>query len=268
MLRDVDSLVDNIFIRNRSQSIEYLIEKALKETKTAVILADNKKSLKILNNRYSLKVDHSTIVEKAIKKLSDSGFRNIFIVADHKTLTNIFKIVGNGNGNGVKIEYIDEEVPEGSASALKLLSGKIKTAFLVAQCDLVFEDVNLVELWQRHLQEKNIVTLLVSSSITHPNNVLFCQLTLEGNRVISYLEKPLLKKLNSSIFFGGIFIAEPELLSYPGRSLELDIFPELARKGILGGQVSSAEHLHVHTREDLLRVRKQIKNGKKKIKNF
>ena len=47
MLRDVDSLVDNIFIRNRSQSIEYLIEKALKETKTAVILADNKKSLNI-----------------------------------------------------------------------------------------------------------------------------------------------------------------------------------------------------------------------------
>ena len=37
-LRDIDSIIDSIYIRNRSQAIEHLVKYALGENKTAVIL--------------------------------------------------------------------------------------------------------------------------------------------------------------------------------------------------------------------------------------
>ncbi len=261
ILRDIDSVIDNIFIRNRSQAIEHFIKKAMKETKVAVILAGDSKSLSStkLKNRYALKVNHLTIIEKAIKKLGDSGFKTIYIIADHNTLTNIFKIIGDGSDYNVKIEFINEENSEGSASALKLLKGIIKTTFLVVQCDLVFSHVNLLELWQQHLQGKFVATALVSSSILPGNKILYGHIKMQGNRVLFYIEKPIPKKVESSIFFGGIFIAEPDIFAYPGKSLEFDIFPELARRGYLGGLITSSEHLHVHTNEDLKRVKKILK---------
>jgi len=261
ILRDIDSIVDNIFIRNRSQAFEYMIKKALKENKIAVILA-GKSSIsqgKIVKDRYAFKINHSTIIEKAIKKLSDSGFKNIYIIADHDNLTNVFKIIGDGSSRNLKIEYVDEENPEGTASALKLLKGKVKTTFLVIWCDIIFDKVNLDELWRQHLQEKTVSTLLLTSSITPiSDKKIWGYVKLEGNKIVSYVEKPVPKNITSSIFFRGIFVAEPEIFSYSGKSLEFDVFPDLVKRGLLGGQISSAEYLHAHNYTDLRRVKKQL----------
>ena len=261
ILRDIDSIVDNLIIRNRSQAIEYLIKRALQESKIAVILAGDSPILSTekLRNRYALKINHTTLIEKIIKKVKDCGFNTIYIIADHSTLTNIFNIVGDNYGK-TKIEFIDDsETPKGNASALKMLKGKIKTTFLVVQCDLVIDYINILELWKQHLQEKNVGTMLVCSSIASEKSICYGHVNLERNKITSYVEKPAPKKLNSSLFFGGIFIAEPEIFNYPGNSLEFDIFPELAKRNILGGQITSADHLHIHTREDLARVKKRIK---------
>jgi len=207
ILRDVDSIVDNIYIRNRSQAFEYLIKRAFKERKIAVILAGESKNnpANELKHRYSLKVNHSTIVEKTIRKLSDSGFKKIYIVSDHLTLTNIFKIIGDGSDFKTHIEFIDEEIQEGSSSALKLLKGKIKTTFLVIQCDLIIDYIDLLELWQNHLKENVAVTMLVCSSITPTKKAVYGHVNLQGNKVLIYQEKPTKEKLKSSIFFGGVF---------------------------------------------------------------
>jgi NDP-sugar pyrophosphorylase family protein len=259
ILRDIDSIVDNIFIRNRSQAIEHLIKKALKETKIAVILVgDSRPSKDKLLNRYALRVNHLAVIEKALKKLGDSSFNNIYIIGDHSNLTNIFKIIGDGTDYKFKIEYINEEIQEGSASALKLLKGRVKTTFLVVQSDIIFDDVNLNELWQQHLQERTTATMIVCSDILPVDKARYGHVTVGGSKVLSYIEKPIGRNFKSSIFFGGIFVAEPEIFSYYGKSLELDIFPELAKRGVLGGRMSSTEHLHIHTHEDLINVRKKL----------
>lgn len=263
ILRDIDSVIDNIFIQNRSQAIEHFIKKALKETKTAVILAGSKsKGLigKKYPSRYALKIDGQTIIEKQIKKLSESGFRNIYIVADHKVLTNIFRIIGDASDSNIKIEYVDEdEQVEGNASALKLLKGKIKTTFLVVQCDVILDNINLNEIWKQHLEDKMTATMRVCSYMTSTNKCLFGHVTMEGRKIISYDEKPASKKLTSALFFGGVFVSEPEIFSYPGKSLEYEVFPELARRRLLGGDITSLAHLHIHTYEDLLEVRRKLK---------
>ena len=171
-----------------------------------------------------------------MKKFHDSGFKNIYIVAPHETLTNIFKIIGDGSNFNVKVEYVDEETQEGSASALKLLNGKIKTTFLVVQCDLIIDYVDLLDIWNKHIQEKAVATMLICSEVQPKNQVRYGHVSLNGNKIISYEEKPLLKNLKSSIFFAGIFVSEPEIFKCPGKSLEFNIFPDLAKRGLLAGQ--------------------------------
>ncbi|HIH21315.1 MAG TPA: hypothetical protein HA222_01475 [Candidatus Diapherotrites archaeon] len=262
ILRDIDLVIDNINIQNRSQAIESLIQKTLGENKIAVILAGRGKAPKArIPARYALKINHLAIIEKAVKKLGDSGFRNIFIIAEKETLTSIFRIIEDGSAFGVKIEYVHEEGNEGTAVTLKSIRGKVKTAFLAVWCDIIFDDVNLRELWKQHLNGKTIATLIVNSSmLSKKEHGLLGQVHLEGNKITSFIEKSTPAKCKSAIFFGGIFAANPELLEYEGKSLEWDVFPVLARKRLLGGQSSSAEYLHIHTKKDLLRVRKRI-NG-------
>ena len=266
ILRDIDSIIDRLIIQNRSQAIEYLIKKAMQETKTAVILAGESEVLSKnkIKNRYTLKIDSQTLIEKMIKKLSDSGFRNIYVIAEHDTLTNIFNLVGDGSLYKSKIEFINEEkTTKGNASALKILRGKIKTTFLVLQNDLVIDHINLLELWKQHIQDKNVATLLVCSKIAQEKTIMYGHVGLERNKVISFIEKPALKNVESSLFFGGIFVAEPAILNYNGDFFELDIFPELAKRNLLGGQITNKEHLHIHTREDLARVKRKIKEIEK-----
>ena len=78
-------------------------------------------------------------------------------------------------------------------------------------------------------------------------------LKVEGNTVIKVfpkLIKPLKELKDSVIIFSSIFIAEPEILEYPGESLENDVFPVLAEKGFLYSYLSSEEEIHIHSKED------------------
>jgi len=267
ILRDVDSIVDNIFIRNRSQAIEHLIKKALKESKIAVILAGDSSKLSTsdrIRNRYSIKINNMSLIERAIRKLGNSGFKSICIIATHDILTNIFRIVGDGSDFNVKIDYINEESQNGTASAIKLLKGKIKSTFLLVHSDIIFDHINLNELWQKHLQDKAVITILIGSPYDPKENSMHGNVSLEGNRVVRYIEKPDRKSLESSTFARGIYVIEPEVLSSTGNSLEFEVIPELIKKRLVNGYLSSTDHLHIHTKRDVKEVKKKFKELSKK----
>ncbi len=81
ILQDIDSIIDNIYIRNRSQAIEHLAKNALGENKTSVILLGGDESnLRISEKDYSptAKIKNSAVIELAVKKLRENGFKTIF----------------------------------------------------------------------------------------------------------------------------------------------------------------------------------------------
>ena len=82
ILKNVDATIDNVYIRNRSQAIERLIEKSIGKSKIAVILAGgDEEKIKISENeyRFTAKIGSKTLVERQIEKLNESEFNNIFI---------------------------------------------------------------------------------------------------------------------------------------------------------------------------------------------
>ena len=83
VLKNVDSIIDRVYVRNRSQAIEHLIENSFGREKVAAILATGpSKYLKIKGGQYraTAKIGNMSVAELAIKNLRSVGFNKIFIV--------------------------------------------------------------------------------------------------------------------------------------------------------------------------------------------
>ncbi len=248
-LQDIDSIIDNIYIRNRSQAIEHLVKNALGENKAAVILlGGSEEHLRISKDEYrpTARFKNITLVEMALKKLRENNFKTIFIVARHNLLTKLFEMLKDGIDYGVKISYIEEKSSNGTADSLRLLKGRIGSNFLVVYGDVIFSKVNIEDLWNDHLKQNAIATIMLTTS-SKPSEK--GTVKVEGSKVLAFTQKP--KKSDIYLVFSPIFVTEPQIFEYSGSSLEFDVFPELAKKGLLNGHLSSEKEVHIHSKKDL-----------------
>ncbi|MBI2580250.1 hypothetical protein HYV85_00390 [Candidatus Woesearchaeota archaeon] len=254
ILRGIDSVVDNIFIRNRSQAIEFLAKTAMGEHKQAAILAGGpEEKLKISGTEYRItaRIKNTTVVEKAVKKLRENGFKDIFIVARHNVLTKIFDVLKDGSSQNVKVNYIEEKESNGSADTLRLLKGKINANFLAVYGHIIFDKVNVQELWNQHLRQGTAVATLMLTTAPNPSEK--GTVKVEGNRILEFIQKP--RKSDVYLVFSPIFVATPEIFNTGGSSLEYDVFPKLAEQGLLFGHTSAEKEQHVHTAADAKAVK-------------
>ena len=251
-LQDIDSIIDNVYIRNRSQAIEHIAKNALGENKTAVILLGGKEeNLRMSKEAYrpTAKIKNDSIIELAIKKLRENNFKTVFIVARQNLLTKLFEMLKDGTDYGVKISYIEEKSSSGTADSLRLLKGRINNNFLVVYGDIVFSKINIDELWNDHIKQSAIATIMLTTS-SKPSEK--GTVRVEGNKVLTFTQKP--KKSDIYLVFSPIFVTEPQVFEYSGSSLEFDVFPELAEKGLLNGHLSSEKEKHIHNKKDLERL--------------
>lgn len=247
-LKDIDSIIDHIYIRNRSQAIEHLVQSSLGESKTAIILSGGNEEKRKIKDEYrpTVMIKGETVVEKAIKKLKGGGFKKIFFVGRGNLLTRVFSIVKDGAMFGVSIEYVEEKDSKGTGDSLRLLKGRITSNFLVVYSDLIFDRINLEELWNSHLRQKSMATIMMTTS---PNPKEKGTLKVEGNKVLKFVQKP--RSSDIYLVFSPIFVAGPEIMEYSGHSLEEDIFPKIAKQGMLFGYLSSEKEIHIHSEKDL-----------------
>lgn len=252
-LKEIDSLIDNIYIRNRSQAIELLVNNSLGENKTAVILSGgSENNIKISETEYRIttKISNTTLIEILIQKLKEYNFTKIFIIGREKVINSVFSIVKNGSKYGVNIEYIEEKNSLGSANTLSLIRGKIKSNFLCLYGDIYFENLDLDKLWEEHLKRKGISTLLLTTT-NEPEKKGIVE--IEGTKILGFKQKP--EKSNIYLGFSSIFISQPEILEYHGNSLEEDIFPLLAKKGLLYGYLSTSKIIKIREKKDIEKIK-------------
>jgi len=249
ILRGIDSVVDNIIIRNRSQAIEFLAKTAMGDNRQAAILAGGpEERLRISSAEYRItaRIGSTTVIEKAIKKLRENGFKDIYVVARHNVLTSVFNILKDGSGHNAKVTYVEEKESRGSADTLRLLKSKISANFLAVYGHVIFDKVNIQELWNQHVKQGTAVATLLLTTAPNPSEK--GTVKVEGNRILEFVQKP--KKTDAYLVFSPIFAATPEIFNLEGGSLEYDIFPKLAERGLLAGHTSSGREQHVHTAAD------------------
>ncbi len=145
------------------------------------------------------------IAEIIIRRLRRFGITNIVISTGHLAEL-IEAFFGSGKKWGVKISYIREDTPRGTAGALRLVKNPEKD-FLVINGDIL-TDISFSELLKFHKIKDNIATITIKE-----RKVLTDFGVIETNalgELTDYIEKPEHKSFVST----GIYIFNTRCLEY------------------------------------------------------
>ena len=145
------------------------------------------------------------ILERIIINLAKHGFKEIFLAVYYKSEM-LEEFFGDGSSYGVKLNYIKEKSPLGTAGSISLLPNKPKKPFLVMNSDIV-TDVNYFGLLDFHKKNKSIVTMCLKDfSVEVPYGVV----QTNNNKILKIKEKPILTyKVNA-----GIYVLSPKATNY------------------------------------------------------
>jgi mannose-1-phosphate guanylyltransferase len=153
------------------------------------------------------------------------------ILAVGKSSKQVQDYFGDGSKLGVRIVYSIEDFPLGTAGAVKNAERFLNDSFFVFNGD-VFTDIDLSAMMRLHLKNKAIVSLALTP-VDNPTIYGVVETDIQG-RVKRFVEKPSWDKVTTNMINAGIYILEPDILSYITPNIfsmfERDVFPLLVEK--------------------------------------
>ena len=170
-------------------------------------------------------------LERLVDYLKEHNITDI-ILAGGESLEQIQDYFGDGSKLGVRITYSVEDFPMGTAGAVKNAERFLDDAFIVFNGD-VFTDIDLRVMMRLHRENKAIASLALTS-VDDPTIYGVVETDSQG-RVKRFIEKPSWDKVTTNMINAGIYILEPDILSYITLNafsmFEHDVFPPLLEKG-------------------------------------
>jgi len=166
-----------------------------------------------------LNVGGKPILEQIIDGFASQGFKKFWISVGYKADL-IEKHFGNGSNKGLKIRYIHEEQPLGTAGALNLLP-VFGVPFIVCNADILAK-VEYGRLMEHHARSNAQATVCLG---LHQYQVPFGVAVFEDERLVAFREKP----IENIQVNAGIYVLDPTALAHlpEGRSDMTDLLDKL-----------------------------------------
>jgi UTP-glucose-1-phosphate uridylyltransferase len=188
--------------------------------KQAVIMAGGEGTrLKPLTNtrpKPLLPVLGRPCIEYVINSLASAGVEEIFIACGYRS-QDIVNSLGDTTRYGAKITYAYEEVPMGTAGAVKLLQDKLHGTFLVGSGDTL-TDADLGHLIDFHREKKAFVTMALTE-VEKPEQFGIVGVNADG-RIERFKEKPRTEEVFSNVINAGTYVLEADALRDQVRFLQ------------------------------------------------
>jgi dTDP-glucose pyrophosphorylase/predicted transcriptional regulator len=202
-----------------------------------------------------LSVGNRPILEIIIERFIKAGFHNFFISTYYKA-QKIQEHFGNGSDWGVKIEYINEDTPLGTAGAIGILPKNLPKLPILMMNGDVLSMVNFENLLAFHQAQDGIATMCIREyEVQIPYGVV----NIDKKQAKSIIEKPLQK------FFvnAGIYVLEPEIVHKVSPNASVNM-PNLLEQQINEGETVSIYPIHeywldVGQMEEFKRANKEIR---------
>ena len=183
-----------------------------------------------------LLVSGKPILEHIIDRAKVEGFSH-FILAIYYLGHMIEEYFGDGADFGVKIEYLREEFPMGTAGALSLLAPLPNMPFVVTNGDVI-SDIHYGELLDFHNQHGALATMAVR---VHEWQNPFGVVQTNGLEIVGYEEKP----ISRSHINAGVYAIEPSALEFLNKAEVCDM-PTLFERMQAQAQRVVAYPIHEH----------------------
>ncbi len=154
------------------------------------------------------------MMEYIIESAKSEGFSH-FVLAIHYLGKMIEDHFGNGESLGVRIEYVREQSPLGTAGALGLLNPRPDLPFVVTNGDVI-TDIRYGELLDFHIRQNATATMAVRvHEWQHPFGVV----QTKGVDIVGFQEKPVAR----SHINAGVYALAPDALSVLSTDVHCDM---------------------------------------------
>ncbi|MFQ6129254.1 MAG: sugar phosphate nucleotidyltransferase [Candidatus Hadarchaeaceae archaeon] len=195
-----------------------------------------------------------TILDRQLFGYKSAGIDRVFLLTGH--LSGKIRQKCGGEYKGLEIEYITEKKPLGTLNAIRLGLKKADEDVVVSNGDVV-ADINL----RRMMQEFKRARCSASIFVTRMRSP-FGILRLEGGRIRSFEEKPLLEHYINAGYYCLSKRVLPLLEKFKTGNIEHTAFPELAGRGQLACYKEDVDPFWaaIDTMKDLEEVRKEYSN--------
>lgn len=152
-----------------------------------------------------LELGKKPLLETIVRRFIDQGFRKFYFSVRYKShvIENYF---GDGSRFGIKITYLHEDKPLGTAGALSLLPRRPKNPLIVMNGDILTTE-NFAQLIDFHQQNKALATMCVRE---YQQQVPYGIVQADGTSLKSITEKP----SYSHFVNAGIYVLNPDALDF------------------------------------------------------
>ena len=169
---------------------------------------------------------------------------------------------GDGSDFGVKMVYLVESFPLGTAGAVKNAERFLDDPFLVFNGD-IFTKIDLSSMISLHGQRKASVSIALTP-VDDPAAYGVVETDSQG-RVKRFVEKPKRDEVTTNMINAGIYILEPDILGYippdAFSMFERDVFPLLLQRGeAIYAYPSKAYWIDIGTPEKYLKLHHDLLN--------
>lgn len=207
------------------ETIHHLIKGAKRDNPVFLMAGGFGKRLRPLTNdvpKPLLNVGNKPILQTILEQFIESGFHN-FYIATHYKAEMLKEYFGNGDKWGVKIIYVDEKTPLGTAGALGLLPDLPDLPIVLMNGDLLTK-VDFIKLLKFHEQKNGIATMGVRE---YDYKIPYGVVEFSEGGVSAIIEKP----VHRFFINAGIYVLEPSLINSIVKNEYIDM-PDLLEKNI------------------------------------
>jgi mannose-1-phosphate guanylyltransferase len=245
LLKKVDATVNGVSVKSRSHALEMLIRQALGEgdVKNALILAGGeKKTASAATIRPMMEFEGKPILLHIIEWLSKFGIKNITISVGYAR-EEIEAYFRDGHEFGVRIDYMREDEPLGTAGPLYLAKSRFSSTFVVIYADVLC-DVDLSDMIESHRHSKAIATIALKEV---KDSYKYGVANLDGQRITGFFQKPEKGKESSNLINAGVYVFEPAIFDFVPKKgmLETEVFGKLSKSRSLNGYVFSGRWIEI-----------------------
>jgi len=199
---------------------------------------------------------------RTLERLYEAGIRDVILPAGYmpQAITEYF---GDGSRLDMKIKYVIEDEPLGTAGAIKNVEQHITGPFFMMNGD-VLTSLDLRAMIAYH-KEKDGLGVLHLIKVEDPSS-FGCVVHDESGRISQFIEKPPKGTEPTNEINAGTYLLEPEVLKFipPGRnvSIERETFPKILADGeALYAYTTDDYWIDVGRPEHYLAVHRDILNG-------
>ena len=202
-------------------------------------------------------------LEHFIAYLKKHGIKDIILTLGYLP-DPVQAYLGDGRNFGVRLVYVVEGAPLGTAGAVKNVAQHLDGTFFVFNGD-TFTNLDLTEMLAFHRQKRAIATIAITP-VEDPSRYGVVE-TDDQKLVKAFIEKPRREEATTNRVNAGTYILEPEVLAYiPSGShymFERGLFPQLLARGRpVYAYPSGAYWIDIGTPENYLQVHLDLLQNK------